>query len=55
MPEHTGFAEAVILILTDRFGLTVMVIKFEVAGLLVIQSGSEEVRMQVTTSPFKGV
>ncbi len=35
-------------------GSTIMVIAFEVVGLLVTQI-SDEVRSQVTTCPFKGV
>lgn len=54
MPEHTGFIDAVIVMLTGRMGLTVIVIVFEVAGLPVAQVASE-VRMQVTTSPVTGM
>ena len=53
MPEHTGLAEAVMLMLTARFGLTVMVITFDVAGLPVAQVALE-FRTQVTMSPFSG-
>ena len=51
---QTGFAEAAIVTLTGRFGLTVMVTVLEVAGLPVAQ-GAFEVRVQVITSPLAGV
>jgi hypothetical protein len=54
MPEQTGFADAVIVILTGRFGLTVIVTVLLVAGLPLGQV-TLEVRMQVITSPFTGV
>jgi hypothetical protein len=54
MPEQTGFADAVIVILTGRFGLTVMVIWFEVAGFPAGQIAFE-VRMQDTRSPDAGL
>jgi hypothetical protein len=41
MPEQTGFADAMIVILTGRFGLTVIVIWFEVAGFPVGQIASD--------------
>ena len=41
VPEHTGFAEAAIEILTGRLGFTVMVTVFEVAGLPVGQVALE--------------
>ena len=40
--------------LTGRFGLTVMVIAFDVAGLPVAQIAFD-VRIQVITSPFNGM
>ena len=51
MPVQTGFAEAAILILTGRFGLTVIVIVFEVAGEPVAQVAFD-VSIQVTVFPF---
>ncbi len=53
-PEQTGFTEAEIVTLTGRVGITVMVIMFDVSGLLVMQVVSEEVRMQETRSPDAG-
>ena len=54
IPEQTGFADAVIFILTGRFGLTVTVIWFEIAGLPVGQIALE-VRIQYTRSPDAGL
>ena len=54
VPAQTGFAEGAIITLTGRFGLTVMVIVFEVAGLPVAQVALE-VSTQVITSPLTGV
>ena len=54
VPAQTGLALATMLTLTGRFGFTVIVIVFDVAGLPVVQS-SLEVRTQVTASPFVGV
>jgi hypothetical protein len=51
VPEQTGFADAAILTLTGRFGLTVMVTVLDVAGLPVAQVAFE-VRMHATRSPF---
>ena len=45
---------AIMLMLTGRFGLTVMVIGLEVAGVPVAQVAFD-VRMQVMISPFTGV
>ncbi len=53
VPEHTGFAEAAIETLTDRFGFTVMVTVFDVAGFPVGQVALE-VRLQIITSLFVG-
>ena len=53
-PGQKGFGVAVIDTPAGRPIVPVMVIVFDVAGLFVIQSGSEEVRMQLTRSPFKG-
>ena len=41
--------------LTARFGLTTMVILFEVAGLFEMHTVNEDVSIQVTTSPFNGL
>jgi hypothetical protein len=41
VPEHTGLADAAIETLTGKFGFTVMVTVFEVAGLLVGQVALE--------------
>ena len=53
VPAQTGLADAAIEILTGKFGLTVMVNVFEVAGLPVAQVAFE-VKMQVTASVFRG-
>jgi hypothetical protein len=54
MPAQTGFAEDAIETLTGKFGFTVMVTVFEVAGLPVVQVALE-VSTQVTRSLFTGV
>ena len=54
VPEHTVIAEAEIDMETGRFGLTVMINVFEVAGLPVAQVASE-VSTQVTSSPSTGI
>lgn len=51
VPEQMVVDDAETLILTGRFGLTVMVTAFEVAGLLVAQVALD-VKIQVTTSLF---
>ena len=48
VPAHTGFAEGDTVTLTGRFGLTIIVIVLDVAGLLEMQTVSEEVRIQLT-------
>ena len=53
VPEHTGLADAAIETLTGRFGFTVMVTVFEVAGLPVGQVALD-VKTQETTSPLTG-
>ena len=53
-PEQTGLADSPIETLTGRFGFTVIVSVFEVAGLPVAQMALE-VSSQVTASPFIGV
>ena len=54
VPEQTGFADAAILILTGKFGLTVMVTVFEMAGLPVAQVAFD-VSTQVTVFPLAKV
>jgi hypothetical protein len=54
VPAHTGFNDAAIDTLTGRFGLTVIVIAFEVAGLPVAHVAFE-VSSQVTTSVLDGM
>ena len=51
VPAQTGSAEAPMVTLTGRFGLTIMLIVFEVAGLPVAQVAFE-VSTQVTISLF---
>jgi hypothetical protein len=51
IPWQTGFWDATIDKLTGRFGFTVMVIVFDVAGFPVAQV-KLEVRAQVTVFPF---
>ncbi len=53
VPEHTGFADAAIETLTGRFGFTVMVTVFDVAGLPIGQVAFE-VRTQETKSLLAG-
>jgi hypothetical protein len=53
MPEQTGFAEALIEMLTGRFGLTVIVTVLEVAGFPLAHTAFE-VSMQIMTSPLTG-
>ena len=54
LPGQNGFAEGVIETVTAGFGVTAIVTGGLRAGLLVTQL-SEEVSMQVTTSPFNGI
>ena len=54
VPLHTGFAEAEIEMLTGKFGFTVMMIWFDVAGFPV-EHGRLDVKTQQTVSPFAGV
>jgi hypothetical protein len=51
VPAQIVVAEAEMLTLTGKFGFTVMVMAFEVAGLPVAQLALE-VSTQVTTSPL---
>ena len=53
VPEHTGLADTEIETLTGRFGFTVMVTVFEVAGLPVGQVALE-VSIQATASLLAG-
>jgi len=48
-------ADAEIETLTGFNGFTTIVIAFEVAGLLEIQTVLDEVRIHVTISPFAGI
>jgi hypothetical protein len=54
-PAQTGFWDGATRTLTGRFGLTIIVIPLEVAGLFEMQAVIEEVSTQVTISPFTGV
>ena len=54
IPAQTGFAEAVMETLTGRFGLTIIVRVFEVAGFPLAHTAFE-VRTQLTMSPFTGI
>ena len=54
IPAQTGLFDAVIEMLTGRFGFTVIVIVFEVAGLPVGQIALE-VKVQDTWSPDAGI
>ena len=53
VPEHTGLADDAIETLTGKFGFTVMVTVFEVAGFPVGQIAFE-VSTQETASLFSG-
>jgi hypothetical protein len=53
VPAQTVVAEAEIVTLTGRFGLTIIVTVFEMAGLPVAQVALE-VNWQVMASAFKG-
>jgi len=53
-PRQKGFADAVIVILIGRSGLTITGYMRLDAGLLVVQV-SEDVKVQETRSPFIGV
>ena len=54
LPEQTGLAEEATVTLTGRFGLTVIVTAFDVAGLPVAQGAALDVKIQVITSLFTG-
>ena len=53
VPEQIGFADAAIETLTGKFGFTVMVTVFEVAGFPVMQVAFE-VKTQLTKSVLAG-
>jgi hypothetical protein len=53
VPAQTVVADAEIETLTGRFGLTIIVTAFEIAGLPVAQVALE-VKWQVMASAFKG-
>ena len=53
LPRQNGFDEAEIELLTDRFGLTVIVTELLVAGFPVMQVAFE-VKTQVIISPLTG-
>ena len=48
VPAQTGFAEGEMETFTGRLALMIIIIVFEVAGLLDMQTVTEEVRMQLT-------
>jgi hypothetical protein len=53
VPEQTGFAEAVMDMLTGKFGLTIIVTALEVAGFPLAHTAFD-VSMQIMTSPLTG-
>ena len=53
-PKQKGFVGVEIVILTARFGFTIIVMGCDVAGLFVGQAAFE-ITVQVTTSPFNGM
>ena len=55
VPAQTEFWPGVTVTLTGRFGLTVMVIPLDVAGLFEMQTVRDDVSSQVTISVFTGV
>jgi hypothetical protein len=54
VPEQIGFWDAATKRLTNKTGCTVIVIGFEVAGLFIVHTVSEEVSVQIMTSPLSG-
>ena len=48
VPAQTGFAVGEIDTLTGRFGLTIIVIVFDVAGLFEMQTVIDEMRTHLT-------
>ena len=55
VPEQTGLMDGDIETLTGRVELTIIVIEFDVAGLLITQMVSDDISTQVTTSLLTGV
>ena len=55
VPAQTGFAEGEMVMLTGFSGLTIICIVLEVAGLLVIQTEIDEVKIHDTKSPDAGL
>ena len=55
VPVQTGFVDTETPTLTGRYGLMIMVIVFDVAGLFQMQPEMEEVITHFTWSPFKGM
>ena len=53
VPAQTGFADAEIVMLTGRFGLTIIIMALELAGFPLAHTAFD-VSMQVMTSPFTG-
>ena len=51
VPRQMGFADAMMLMLAVKIGLTIMLIEFDVAGELVTQ-GALLAMIQVIASPF---
>ncbi len=54
MPEQTGLFDAIMVMLTGRFGFTDTGYWMLDAGLFEVQS-SDEVSTQLTRSPFEGM
>jgi len=55
VPAHIVLAEAETETLTGRFGLTAIVIVFDVAGLFEVQTVLDDVKTHFTASPLIGV
>jgi hypothetical protein len=53
-PGQNGLADAEMVIPAGSVAFTTMVMAFDVAGLLDVQTVLDEVRMHVTISPFTG-
>jgi hypothetical protein len=54
VPEQTGFAELPIKMLTGKFGLTIMLMLFDVAGFPIAHELMLDISAQLTTSLFAG-
>ncbi len=54
VPAQTVSSDAIIETLTGLLGLTIIVMVFDVAGLFVTHTVSEDVKSQVTWSPVPG-